>query len=299
MYKKMLVPLDGSELAEAVLPYARKVAWRLGIEVVLLQVCAPAHRDMAPMCRAYVEKAAQTMSSRPEEAGPGAVAQKTATVLGETVIGDPAEEILSFAEQHSVDLILMGRRGSSGLKRWTIGNVADKVLRAAKVPVWLMPAGIAEAARREDRPTLSMLVPLDGSGLAEVVLSHVEALSRQWGAASTEVALLSVCEPVTLPSDEPPSFPPNWNDYLDKCRQLDRRYLAGIETRLTAIGIKVRAEVLVGKAAEQIVDYAGKGDYDLIAMATHGRSGASRWIYGSVAEKVLQAATIPILMVKS
>lgn len=295
----MLVPLDGSELAEAVLPYARKVAWRLGMEVVLLQVCAPSLREAAPMCQAYVDRAAQTMSRPPGGVGPGAERQKMASARGKVVIGQAAEEILSFAEQQGVDLILMGRSGSSGLKRWAMGNVADKVLRAAKTPVWLMPAGVAEALSREGRPNLSILVALDGSELAEMVLPHVEMLSSQWGAASTEVALLSVCELVVLPSEEAPSFPANWNEYLDRCQQSDRRYLAGIGKRLTALGIKARAEVLVGKAADQIVDYACKGDYDLIAMATHGRSGASRWIYGSVAERVLQAVTIPILLVKS
>jgi nucleotide-binding universal stress UspA family protein len=301
MYRKVLVPLDGSELAEVVFVYAKELAGRLGLDLVLLHVYSPDEAASVPMRRAYVERAAEIIKRQSEEAREKAGIKpgvKAVNVQGELAPGYPAEEILRYADENGIDLILMATHGRSGVKRWTVGSVADKVLRASKVPVWLIRAGIPQEIVYDKWPTRTILVLLDGSELAETVLPHVEAVAKQRGAELVDVILLSVCEPSLLPSYYPAAMPLNWDDHVARCKRSNGEYLAKIEKRLKEAGLRVRSEVLVGKPAEAIVDYVSKKPVNLIVMSTHGRSGPSRWVLGSVAEKVLLGVSSPILLVR-
>ncbi|MFC2016287.1 universal stress protein [Chloroflexota bacterium] len=308
MYQRMLVPLDGSELAEVVFPYAKELAGRLDLEVILLLVASSALTEFVPMHQAYIERAAEIVKRQAKEVQervgiqPGA---KPVGVRGETAKGYAAEEILHYADENAVDLIIMATHGRSGIKRWTMGSVADKVLRASKVPILLVRAGIPDEIPYDQWPTRTILAPLDGSELAESVLSHVEALSKQRGSELVDVVLLRVCEPLAVPSYSTPELsgvPLNWGEYVQqemaRAKQAAREYLAGVEKRLKDSNISVRSEVLEGKAADEIVDYVKKNPFNLIVMATHGRAGLSRWVYGSVAENVLLEVSNPVLLVR-
>lgn len=307
MYRRMLVPLDGSELAEVVFPYAKELAGRLGIKVILLHISAPALRDYVPMNRAYIEQAADTIrrEARRVQKKVGLVPEESIEVRGELVVGYPADEILRFAEENDVDLILMASHGRSGPKRWVLGSVAGKILNAAKTPVLLVRAGIPEQIPYDEWPQRTIIVPLDGSELAESVLPHAEALARQGDSKMITVILVRVCEPPTMPAYYTPELaeiPFNWGQYAQqetaRCKQAATEYLTRIETRFKNSGINVRPEVLVGKATDEIVAFANKTPYNLIVMATHGRSGLSRVVYGSVAANVLVGVSSPLLLVK-
>ena len=302
MYKRMLVPLDGSELAEVAFTYAKELAGRLDLDVVLLHVCGQQECDLAPMHRAYVERAAEIVRRESEE-----VQQRTGIQSGvralearaEVAVGHPAEEILRYADENDIDLILMATHGRSGVGRWAMGSVADKVLRASIVPVWLVRAGIPEEIVYDKWPRRTMLVPLDGSKLAETVLPHVEALAKQRGTELVDVVLLAICEPGVLPPDYPHAEGViNWDEHVAIVKGAKVQYLNGVEKRLTDAGLNVRSEVLMGDAANEIVDYATSSPFNLIVMSTHGRSGVSRWVFGSVTEKVLQGVSNPILLVR-
>jgi len=306
MYKRMLVPLDGSELAEIALDYVKQLAYRLGIEVILLYVYSPEERELAHMHRAYIERAADIIRSQPEEARQTTGTKSkggTVNVHGELAVGDsPAEEILRYADKNDIDLILMATHGRSGISRWAMGSIAYKVLRASIVPVWLVCAGINEEIVQDKLPARTILVPLDGSKLAEAVLPHVEALAKQWADGQIEVVLLRVCEPPVISSDYPRAMPLSWEKHVEletaKCKLVAGPYLAKIEKRLKDAGLKVRKEVLTGQPDEKIVDYASRNNFSLIVMATHGRSGISRLTYGSVAEKVMLGTLTPIFLVR-
>ena len=311
MYERMLVPLDGSELAEVVFTYAKELAVRLDLDVILLHVYNPRDHELVPIHRAYVERAAERIRRQSQEVQQRMGAQpggKAVEARGELAAGDPAEEILRYADENNIDLILMATHGRSGVKRWVMGSVADKVLRASKVPVWLVPAGIPQEVVYDQWPTGRMLVPLDGSELAESVLPHVEALAKQRGAELCEVVLLRVCEPPILLSDYPEAVMPlSWEQHVEQATAWSKRaceqYLAGVEKRLKDAGLKVRSEVIVGKfvggnPAYEIVDYANRNPFNLIVMATHGRSGLSRWAYGSVADRVLHGVSNPVFVVR-
>ena len=310
MYQKILVPLDGSELAEVVFPYAKELAGRLDVEVILLHVSSPALSDFLPMRRAYIERAAEIIQRQSREVQKKTGVQpggKPVRVRGEMAEGYPAEEILHYADENAVDLILMATHGRSGIRHWAMGSVADKVLRVSKVPIWLVRARIPDEIVYDQWLMRTILVPLDGSELGEAVLPHVEALAKQRGTEQVDVVLLRVCEPPATPSYQLPEaelsdVPLDWGRYVEqetaKGKQVAEEYLAGIEKRLKDSRISVRSEVLVGKAADEIVDYANKNPFSLIVMATHGRSGLSRWVYGSVAENVLLEVSSPVLLVR-
>jgi nucleotide-binding universal stress UspA family protein len=183
--------------------------------------------------------------------------------------------------------------------------VAGKILNASKIPVFLVRAGISEQIPYDEWPKRTIIVPLDGSELAESVLPHAEALARQGGPEMVTVILVRVCEPPAMPAYYTPELaeiPLNWGQYAQqetaRCKQVSAEYLAGIETRFRNNGINAKSEVLVGKATDEIVAYANKTPYNLIVMATHGRSGLSRLVYGSVAANMLVGVNSPLLLVK-
>jgi nucleotide-binding universal stress UspA family protein len=223
-------------------------------------------------------------------------------VKGEVISGYPAEEILRYAEEKEVDLILMATHGRSGVRRWVLGSVADKVLHSAAVPVLLIRAGMPRDAAYEKWSGARMLVPLDGSELAELVLPHVEALAGPQCGAEAEVILVGICEPLVLPPAMTPETSVNWggaaDEYMAKSKKSADKYLSRVQKGLTDAGLKVTLEVLEGDPATEIIEYAGKRQVNLIVMATHGRSGLGRWAYGSVAQKVLHGGSSPILLVR-
>jgi nucleotide-binding universal stress UspA family protein len=145
-----------------------------------------------------------------------------------------------------------------------------------------------------------ILVPLDGSELAESVLPHVETIAR--GCSVVEIILLRVCEAPSILADYPEGKDKSWEKHVGRmttnAQQQCNIYLGDIEKQLRDQGFNVRTESCLGKPAEEIVNYATKNKVDLIIMASHGRAGVSRWAYGSVADKVLRASCVPVLLVK-
>jgi nucleotide-binding universal stress UspA family protein len=142
-----------------------------------------------------------------------------------------------------------------------------------------------------------ILVPLDGSELAECVLPHVESIARGCGAQN--VVFLRVVEPFHMPSRYS-GFSAEDITRIDSDNKASaENYLGQVVSRTKYDGVTIQSEVMTGKAAESIAEYATKNSIDLIAIATHGRSGVSRWAWGSVADRVLRSACVPILMVRA
>jgi len=142
-----------------------------------------------------------------------------------------------------------------------------------------------------------ILVPLDGSKLAECVLSHTEIIAKL---SKASVELVHVIEPIELPTRGGIALS------VDDLKQIElhtkndaESYLREIVERLKLAGIKAHSKLLIGKAADSLIDYIHNSNFDLVIMATHGRSGISRWIWGSVAEKILHSSSIPVLLVRS
>ena len=307
MYTKMLVPLDGSELAEEVFVYAKELALRLSLEITTLHVAKPSEHDFVPMHLAYLQRSCDLMTCKANETLESEGLQQVCTpVRGkcEVAVGYPAEEILSYAESNEMDIILMATHGRSGIRRWALGSVAEKVLSASKVPVLLVRAGVPDDIVYDKWPNRSILVPLDGSKVAEQVLPHAEALARQRGAELVEVVLLRVCEDPFVTADYPEAaMGVSWDEHLKemkaKLNESCSNYLEKVEKQLSEKGLKVRSELVTGgDPADQIISYVKKKPFNLICMSTHGRSGMNRLVNGSVADKVLRGVPNPIFLVR-
>jgi len=307
MYKNMLVPVDGSKLAESAFTYAKELAGRLDTDVTLLHVVDPRDSESLPMHQAYVNHSAEIVKRRVSEVQKRLGKKQTPRVSGEVAVGYVAEEILRYAREKGADLIVMSTHGRSGMWRWVLGSVADKVLRASPVPVLLVRSEAADKGGFEKWTDLTIVVPLDGSPLAESVLPHVQALAQQAGTDMLNVVLVRVCEPppmAVVPGPEM-TIAFDWQKLMDEnwasCKRITKEYLTGVENHLKQTGLQVRSEAieqLKASVAEEIVEYANKIPFSLIVMATCGRSGISRWAYGSVAQKVLTGSSSPILLVR-
>lgn len=304
---KIVVPLDGSELSERVLQYAKTPAVRVGTEVILLHVCDPAecHCEagkctVQPMHRVYVEHTAEKVRKELETAATSKI-----NIGWEVLVGDPATQIINYATENNACRIIMAAHGRSGVGQWVLGSVAEKIARVSPIPVVIVRTFTNEA-QRSNSPDAKILVLLDGSNVAEQVLPYAMEHADIW---SREVMLLHVCEPpyteqrvanyLTLPGHSPVTEQEQYVEKeMIKCKEKAKEYLVGIEKQFRDNRLKVNSEILEGNTAEMIVDYVIKNPFNLIAMTTHGRSGLSRWAFGSVADRVVHTASSPLLLVR-
>jgi len=285
MYERILIPLDGSELAELALPYAGLIAAKLKSEVVLLTVC-PSGVCLERPLTAYLEKKADELMS---------MGAKASSMVVE---GDAAEEILNLAETNYVDLIIVSTHGFGGISRWAMGNIANKALQRSHTPTLLVKSGESEPVSGEKRLG-SILVSLDGSHFAEAIVPYTEGLAVGMG---SEVSLLRVVEPVKLPRLDSYRY---WadlekyeKDLADEAETDAKRYLGEQELALREKGVKVTSTVLSGRPAQAILQCAEDRSVGLIALSTHGYSGITRWAYGSVASKIVECSSRPVLLVR-
>lgn len=294
MYDRIVVPLDGSKLAELALPYAQHLAARLGSSLTLLSVSESEDAGTYYEHEIYIDKAADATRSSMQEVDEKLQRGPTAVDRSLTV-GHPAEEIVRYADE-GADLVVMASHGRSGLTRWALGSVADKVIRATSKPVVLIRARGAVPDVRT-MGLNSILVALDGSHESEAVLPHVEELAPPVGAA---VTLLQVVAPQHYTVVGESIAPVPYADQeLATVKAGAERYLQYIATRLRDSGVSATSIIRIGSPPQEIIDYADEMKAGLVAMATHGRSGVSRWAFGSVADRVLHGGHAPLLLVRT
>jgi nucleotide-binding universal stress UspA family protein len=297
MFNKILIPLDGSELAERALEPGLALARLSEAEVWLLRVAAP-EQMLVPDPQVFGgygvvwpdqalarERAAATEYLKVicDTRVPPELNART-----QVVEDGVAEAIVDTAATEKVDLIAMSSHGYSGVTRWMLGSVAEKVLHSAPCPVLVI---------RSPRPIQHILIPLDGSALSELAVGPGFDLAVGLGA---EVTLLRAIQPVDVAEVQ----------RLDKLeRGLGRRleeevheevgdYLRGVIAAHPRPGLAINIAVTFEPAATRILQYAETHGVDVIVMSTHGRTGLARWVYGSVAEKVLRGGQHSMLVVR-
>lgn len=301
MYTKILVPIDGSELAEAPLGYAKELATRSGAELILLHVCGPEECHcgpeechIQPMHRVYVEHTADMLRHRFQESEAARV-EISSVILA----GSPAREILRYVEENEVSLIVMATHARSGIRQWVMGSVAVKIHRCSNAPVRIVRSLRSAETAPYDWPERRILALLDGSERAEQLLPYLVDHARM---SDAEVTLLRVCEPPLISSDYPEAIMPlTWEEYIKRVTSYQKEqcslYFDDMEKRLQGMGLKVKSEGLLGNAAEEITNYVTRNQFDLIALTTHARCGIGVWPIGSVADKVIHGTSSPILLV--
>jgi nucleotide-binding universal stress UspA family protein len=292
MFDKILVPLDGSELAEVTLWYAEGLAGRMRSEITLLIVLSPEDLTSRYMYDCYLKGIAKRTEANAEERGAG---RKESGIKVDYKIlkGDAAEEIVDYADKARINLIIMSTQGRSGVRRWALGNVANKVLRATRKPVLLIRAKGAKTDVYRER-LVKVLVPVDGSKESESILRYVTYMATE---LDLEVTLFHAWV------RESEDFPLNTVglEQLNQVRKRKESYVRRMETRLKRKDVNVNSvfrELWTDGAAEEIIKLADEGDFSLVAMSTNGRSGLGRWIFGSNAEKVLEGGSTPLLLVR-
>jgi nucleotide-binding universal stress UspA family protein len=308
MNKRILVPLDGSKLAEMALPHAAAFALANGYGLTLLRVC-PLPAPMSPTVWG-VAPSTNVVEGWDEELNRGKqylegvaerIARKGLDVRTALTEGEPALSIIAYAERYpDVALIAMSTHGRSGLSWWVFGSVAEKVLHASPVPLLLVHCRHEqEVLEKFQVPEYrSLLIPLDGSVFAAQALDMAKSLAAT---LHTSMILLSAVSEGSITGMSAagavatPATLLEWNDESEMLTS----YLQRNRQDLEAEGFTVDARLEYGPPAEAILRAADSADVDLIVMATHGRTGLPRLWLGSVAMKVVQASTLPVLLVRA
>ena len=275
---RILVPLDGSPLAETILPLVEVGGHPWGSDVLLIR-SLPTDASPEPTAEkeAFYYLAAQ--ARRLERAG--------LRVRYEVWHGDPSQTIINAAVLGRVTLIAMTTHGWRGLDRLRFGSVAEAVVRKARVPVLLLRGPLRWPADRPPR----ILVPLDGSKQSVAILALITRLRHPLQPVVELCHVLETPTPIASP-DLWPSVPALPDP------EAATHYLERVATRLARGGFGVERVVLEGLPAPTIAKRIADSGVDLVAMTTHGRSGIARFLMGSVAEEVLRTADVPVLLWK-
>ncbi len=298
MFTRILIPLDGSKTAEKVLPYARFLAGALKLPIELLAVVDIA--EMATHISAERARHLDTMiedSARSSEQYLKRVASMFPGANTKCTVekGKAEQAIIETAAVDKGALVTMATHGRSGINRWLLGSVAEKVLRGATNPLLLVRA--TEEAKAE--ATLkSIVVPLDGSELAESVLPTVAELAKTLKLAVVLFRAYNI--PTGAYADGEGYDAVNYEELLTAMREEAVDYLEKRTEAVKKLGIaNVSYVAQEGFAADQIISLSRKSPDNLIAMCTHGRSGVKRWMLGSITETVVRHSGDPILVVRA
>ncbi len=283
-YKRILVPLDGSVVAEAALAYAALIAGRNKAEMVLLTVCDRDNETTTRPRQAYLEQKAEELRAE-------GLKVSTAVVCGNTV-----EQIAVYALRNMIDLLTISSHGYSGFKRLLLGSVAGRVIDYVKIPILLVKAGKAA----KEKPELKrILLPMDGSQFSETSIPYAQSVI---GGTDAEIELLTVAKPPLVPSDRSANIKPSWEEYRDAlvadAKEQATVYLERVRTAFTDEKTSVKLLVEMGKPADSIMQAAEREQVHLIALSSHGRTGAQRVFYGSVARRLIDESGIPLLLIR-
>jgi nucleotide-binding universal stress UspA family protein len=294
--RSILVPLDGSTVAEQALPIAVAIAERARCKIKLVLVHQPLLGVEPTPADTRMELAMEKANRDYLRSVVTRYRERLARTLSSAVLEGPVAATLArYGRELSADLIVMTSHGRGRLRRAWLGSVADQLIRTSEVPILVV------RARDQDRtPSVDLgeiMVPLDGSPLAEAVLEPVTALARLWDA---EISLVQVVLPVILTGDPLLPFPNGYSDeIMNMRREAAQDYIQDVAERLREAGVRASGVAVIGGAVgETLLDLAQPDRVSLIATATHGRGGVRRLVLGSVADKLVRGAQVPVLVVR-
>jgi nucleotide-binding universal stress UspA family protein len=292
VFKKIIVPLDGSETAEAILPFVEEIAKHTGAEIVLVTAVQQVGVwDAALTLQVLEREDASAVEYLTEQAKKVAGKQRSRVLRG-----DPAEAILRAAGEESADLIAISTHGRSGLARWLFGSTATKLLEAATVPVLFLRPKVGEDKGAPGPVVKRILVPLDGSDTAMSILHTVEEFAKAMGAS---LVLFHAVVPIAAyPGFETQSVAAVTviEEMQAQARQILTRAMEDAKSR----GVEATMVVSLDSAVSGILHAADDQKVDLIAIGTHGRGGIGRAVLGSVADGVVRrSADVPCLVLRA
>jgi len=296
-FKAILVPLDGSALAERALPAAMGLAeaTHAALHLVTVQPPMPFLTSDTPIPPDMLEEEAARFESYLRDTAKELSARCASPVNHALLFGPPAAALGKYAESHAIDLIVMTTHGRSGLTRMALGSMAEALLRSVTVPVLLFTS---ETATAEGPASFTaVLVALDGTEGSEVVLDAAVALGGV--ARSTAYTLVHVMEnpPPTLAriAFYPERGTPTWRERREATARRAFEPMAGL---LREAGFTASVQMLDGRpVSRQLLDFARTSGSDLLVMGTHAPRGAERLLLGSVADDIIRHTDRPVLVV--
>jgi nucleotide-binding universal stress UspA family protein len=291
---EILVPLDGSPLADAALPYAETIAGATGASLRLLGVVereSAGLQNWPDAVRTYVETVRLDSLTQHLVTTAAAVSERGVPAESAVVIGDPADEILAAADTPGVTTVVMATRGRGGIQRLFIGSVADKVMRHAARPTLL----ISPSEAHGEKAAVSLrriMVPLDGSPLAETALPRAIELAAATGALVTLVRV----EPFVTAGSAPYGAVVDFARIEEEVGAAAGAYLEKVAGQFPA-SLQVETAVLRGFSAATLIEFATHEAVDLVVMTTHGRGGLRRLALGSTADRMVRSG-VPVLLLR-
>ena len=300
MYKVIMVPTDGSGFDREAIRVALRMAERSNAKVRLVRVLesdsffgTTPEAHWTPMS-AEVGRTERTIALSELYALAAECRSEFKAEITVDLHGGPVADVLQgYARRHDVDLIVMSTHGRTGVSRLSLGSVTDSLIRHTSIPVLVVKPPESYLHPQLDHAFKRIVVPLDGSTLAEQVLPRVLTLAKL---EEAEVSLLQVLIPHSYSQKEMLDLNLPW---WDKDVSLAQAYLFRIAARLRRNGLVVTTDIVIGEnAADAIGDFASRGKADLIAIATHGRGGLARMLRGSVADAIMHSGRMSMLVLK-
>ncbi len=282
MFDHILVPTDGSDCAQAAVGYAADLATRYDARVHALSVADSRTLGTAP-------QADQIRKEREEIAERTCNDLSTSGVSTERAVRTdiPHKAILQYATEQDIDLIVTGTHGRTGVERYLLGSVTEKVIRLSDVPVLTVKA---EEDGEATYPYTDILVPTDGSEGAEAAIDPAIDIARTYDA---RLHALSVIDTMSMGVDV------RSGAFLEALEEAAQSAVESIEEQATQASVSaVETEIEHGNPYRGIRSYVEEHDIDLVMMGTHGRSGIGRYLLGSVAEKTVRTSPAPVMTVR-
>jgi nucleotide-binding universal stress UspA family protein len=293
----LVIPLDGSRAAERAVPVVRDLAGELHVPVTVIHVFESV-KELAVVAEDNIDwssRAEPRAHIRPPAAIRGSVEQLRSADLDVEVIGrvgTASEEIIREVTEHDGIWVVMTTLGSSGVKRLLLGSTARAVIRAAVCPVLLVPEGVPrEGATNHVASTSRIAVFLDGEQDAEESICSAAAIAE---AFNVEIDLVRVAETMV---DELDYHDPESEKWDAPARAEVDHYLGTVADACTTFSTPINCVTLSGSPKVQIFRYVEAVNPDIVTLAIRKRSGIERWTYGSLADKLLDTLTVPLLLV--
>ena len=300
MYKSIMVPTDGSGFDREAIRVALRIGERTDAKVRLVRVLSTGSFFGAAAAAEGTAVAAEIVRSERDRAlselyslAAECRATSKADVTVDLHAGPVTDVLQGYARRNDIDLIVISTHARSGFSRLSLGSVTDSLIRHTTIPVLVVKPSVSYLNPQVGGAFSRIVVPLDGSTLAEQILPRVLELAKLEDA---EITLLNVLIPQSYSQKEivDPSLP-----WWDKDISLAQVYLSYVATRLRHRGVTVTTDIVIAEnVASAIGDFASREKADLIAIATHGRGGLARMIRGSVADAIMHAGRMSMLVFK-
>ncbi len=296
MFEKILLPLDGSQLAEMALPYGRELVRKLDSELILFHVCEPGHNQQKHMHKVYLNSLGEALKRNLKSSRPKGTEIKVTTRIE---AGGPQENICTLVNNNEISLIVMTAIGASGFKVGKmIGSVTDHICRTVPIPVMLIRARDAQRINGRKQLINRILLTYDGSELSKRALPVAEELADKLKVPITLFQMAHMVIPYADDMSGPTFF--DYTKFSEDIEKQVRAEMIALETELRKKGLDVTHNVVTGtNATDEIIEAGKKVNADLIVISTHGRSGLRHWALGSVAERVVRHSGIPVLLVNA